>query len=89
MANDIYNAMETLNIEISYVFGVSQDGMIAMALSFEYLEKVGNLVLGVTSSRTNENIKKVVNNWAECAYNRDYSRANRSCEKIVNEVKSI
>ena len=53
LAEDIYDAMNALNIESADVFGVSQGGMIALALTLEHRERVSKLVLGVTSSRVN------------------------------------
>lgn len=89
LADDIYNAMEALNIENADVFGVSQGGMIAMALTLEHPEKVGKLVLGVTSSRANENIKKVVSNWVACAYNRDYITINKETFSLMYTEKYL
>lgn len=76
LADDIYFAMRELNIESADVFGVSQGGMIAMALTLEHPERVRKLVLGVTSARANENIKKVVNKWVACAKNEDHITIN-------------
>ena len=61
LAEDIYFAMKELNIQSADVFGVSQGGMIAMALALEHPRRVTKLVLGVTASRANENIKKMFN----------------------------
>ena len=60
LAEDIYCAMEALHIKSADVFGVSQGGMIAMALTLEHPKYIDKLVLGVTSARVNENIKNVV-----------------------------
>ena len=76
LADDIYFAMKELNIESADLFGVSQGGMIAMALTLEHPERVRKLVLGVTSSRANENIKKVVSKWVTCAQNEDHITIN-------------
>ena len=71
LADDIYFAIKELNLESADLFGVSQGGMIAMALTLAHPERVRKLVLGVTSSRANENIKKVVSKWVACAKNED------------------
>ena len=76
LADDIYFAMKELNIESADLFGVSQGGMIAMALTLEHPECVEKLVLGVTASRANENIKKVVSKWVTCAKNKDHITIN-------------
>lgn len=76
LADDIYFAMRELNMESADVFGVSQGGMIATALTLEHPERVRKLVLGVTSARANENIKKVVNKWVACAKNEDHITIN-------------
>lgn len=89
LANDIYNAMEALNIENADVFGVLQGGMIAMALTLEHPEKVGKLVLGVTSSRANDNIKKVVGNWINCAYNKDHITINKETFSLMYTKKYL
>ena len=50
LAEDIYCAMEVLNIKLVDVFGVSQGGMIAMALTLEHPKCINKLVLGATRS---------------------------------------
>ena len=93
LAEDIYDAMNTLNIDVADVFGVSQGGMIALALALEHPSRVSKLVLGVTASRANENIKKVVNKWVMCAQNEDHVTINRDSfslmytEKYLNKYK--
>ena len=77
LAEDIYYAMEALNIGSTDVFGVSQGGMIAMALTLEHPKLINKLVLGVTSSRLNENIKNVVSKWVSYASNKDYIAINK------------
>ena len=83
LADDIYYATRELNIEKANVFGVSQGGMIAMALTLEHPQLVNKLVLGVTASRANENIKKVVGNWMECALKKDYITINKETFSLM------
>ena len=83
LAEDIYFAMKKLNIESADVFGVSQGGMIAMALALEHPECVSKLVLGVTSSRANENIQKVVGRWVSCAKNQDHVTINNETFSLM------
>ena len=87
--------MKELNIESAAVFGVSQGGMIALALTLEHPEHVNKLVLGVTSSRANETIKNIVKRWVECAHNEDHVTINKDTfslmytEKYLNKYKAF
>ena len=83
LADDIYHAMNGLTIETADVFGVSQGGMIAMALTLKYPERVNKLVLAVTSSRANENIKKVVGKWITCALKKDHITINKETFSLM------
>lgn len=83
LAEDIYCAMEKLNIQLADVFGVSQGGMIAMALTLEHPKCINKLVLGVTSSRVNENIKNVVSKWVNCAHNKDHITINKETFSLM------
>lgn len=56
MAADLNEALEALGLEESAVVGVSQGGMIAQWLAIDHPEKVGKLVLVVTTSRPNGTI---------------------------------
>ena len=83
LAEDIHQAMNALNIDSADVFGVSQGGMIAMALTLEHPQSVNKLVLGVTSARVNENIKNVVEKWVNCARNRDHITINKDTFSLM------
>ena len=83
LAEDIYDAMNALNIDLADVFGVSQGGMIALALTLEHPSCVNKLVLGVTSSRANKNIKKVVSKWINCALNKDHITINKDTFSLM------
>lgn len=83
LAEDIYDAMDALHIDSADMFGVSQGGMIALALTLEHPERVNRLVLGVTASRANENIKKVVGNWINCALNQDHVTINKETFSLM------
>ena len=67
MAADLDEAMEALGIAGSAVVGVSQGGMIAQWLAIDHPEKVGRLVLVVTTSRPNATIEDVVARWVDMA----------------------
>lgn len=83
LAEDIYLAMRALNIESADVFGVSQGGMIALALALEHPECVGKAVLAVTACRANENIKKTVSRWVSCAEIKDSVTVNRETFSLM------
>ena len=89
LAEDIYFAMKELDIESADLFGVSQGGMIALALTLEHPNCVGKLVLGVTSSRANPNIKKVVSRWVDCAKNKDHITINTDTFSLMYTDKYL
>lgn len=63
MARDVAEAMEQLRIEKADVFGVSMGGMIAQHLAIDYPEKVGKLILTVTSARPNPILAESIEEW--------------------------
>ena len=67
MARDQAEAMERLGIEKADVVGVSMGGMIAQHLAIDYPEKVGKLVLTVTSARANPLLTESVEEWIALA----------------------
>ena len=67
MARDQAEAMEQLGIRQADIFGVSMGGMIAQWLAIDYPEKVGNLILVVTSARPNSILTEAVEEWIDCA----------------------
>lgn len=71
MAEDVADAMKTLNINNAYVIGVSQGGMIAQYLAAEHPELVKKLVLGVTAAKTNPLMISAVDGWLAMAENDD------------------
>ena len=83
LAQDIYDAMNALHMDSADVFGVSQGGMIALALTLEYPDRVSKLVLGVTASRANETIKKVVSKWINCARKQDHVTINQETFSLM------
>lgn len=74
MARDQNKAMDKLGINEAYVMGISQGGMVAQYLAIDYPEKVKKLILGVSVSRQNQTVQKVVKNWIRMAEAGDYSR---------------
>lgn len=83
IADDIFAAMKELCITNADVFGVSQGGMIAMALAIEHSAIVNKLVLGVTASRPNETIQNVVGNWIDCSRRGDYVSINKQTFSLM------
>lgn len=77
IAEDIYKAMKVLKIEKTDLFGVSQGGMISMALAISYPECINKMVLGVTASRPNETIRNVIGSWIQSAQKKDHAAINR------------
>lgn len=67
MAADAACAMEQLYINKADIFGVSLGGMIAQYLAMDYPHRVNKLVLGVTASRSNEVMGKVIHDWIQMA----------------------
>lgn len=72
MAQDIVEAMDLLNIPNADILGVSQGGMIAQCIAISNPEKVNHLVLVVTSSKNNEMMNNVVENWIHLAEKQDF-----------------
>ncbi len=72
IAEDVAEAMRTLDITNADVFGVSQGGMIAQYLAIDHPELVHKLVLGVTLSRNNATVEQVIANWISMAEQGDF-----------------
>lgn len=53
--------------------GVSVGGMIAQYLSIDYPEKVGKLILTVTSSRPNPILRSSIGEWVYCVKRGDHT----------------
>lgn len=72
MARDQRAVMEKLGVKDAYVMGVSQGGMIAQFLAIDHPELVKKLIIGVSVSRQNETIQRVVKSWIHLAESNDY-----------------
>lgn len=83
LCDDIRKAMDALGIETASILGVSQGGMIAMALGIKYPSRVGKMVLAVTSSRPNETLLRTVGSFAECAASEDHRTLNRKTLELL------
>ena len=102
MARDQAVAMDALGIEKAHVVGVSMGGMIAQHLAVDYPEKVGNLVLVVTSARPNPILLESLAEWMDHArrgdhaalmdsnlrriYSEDYYRKNKWMIPLVGKL---
>ena len=73
MARDQAQAMALLGIEKADVFGVSMGGMIAQWLAIDYPEKVGRLVLTVTSAEPNPILTESIEEWVALAKAGDHA----------------
>jgi pimeloyl-ACP methyl ester carboxylesterase len=69
MASDQKTAMNLLGLKSACVMGVSLGGMIAQQMAIEFPEVIEKLVIGVSVSRPNDTVKKVVRDWIELAKN--------------------
>lgn len=72
IAADLAEAMRMLDITNADVFGVSQGGMIAQYLAIDHPELVHKLVLGVTLSRNNDTVKRVIADWIAMTQRNDF-----------------
>ncbi|MCF6461990.1 alpha/beta fold hydrolase [Clostridium sp. Cult1] len=72
MAEDQKIAMENLGIKNAHIMGVSQGGMISQYVAIDYPEMVDKLVIGVSVSKQNDTMQKVIKNWITLAENNDY-----------------
>ena len=73
MAADQAQAMELLGIQKADVLSVSMGGMIAQYLAIDYPEKVGKLILTVTSARPNPILRSSIGEWVSCARRGDHT----------------
>ena len=73
LARDQAEAMDALGICRADVFGVSMGGMIAQHLAIDYPEKVGKLILTVTSARPNPILTESIEEWVSCAKRGDHA----------------
>ena len=63
MAADVAEAMETLNLDATYVMGISQGGMIAQWLAVDFPERVQRLILAVTTAKPSQLARERIENW--------------------------
>lgn len=87
MAADQAAAMEQLGIQKADVLGVSMGGMIAQHLAIDYPEKVGKLILTVTSARPNPILEASIDEWVSCAKRGDHTAfMDSNVQRIYSEA---
>ena len=67
MAEDTANAMKTLGLSGTCLFGASQGGMIAMSIAIDSPALVSKLALGSTDCRIEPDRCEVIDHWIELA----------------------
>lgn len=63
MAADVAEAMDTLNLDVAYVMGISQGGMIAQWLAVDFPERVQRLILAVTTAKPSQLARERIEHW--------------------------
>ncbi len=85
MANDTAEAIKRLGLRDVYLFGVSQGGMIAQALTLDYPQLVRKAVFCSTIARITEDNSEILRKWALFAEQGDEESLT---ESMVNTVFS-
>ena len=73
MAADQAKAMELLGIRQADILGVSMGGMIAQWLAIDHPQRVGKLILTVTSPGKNPLLEESIREWVELAEKGDHA----------------
>ena len=73
MARDLKEAMNALNIDRADLLGVSMGGMIAQHFAADYPDRIGKLVLAVTSAGPNPTLCESVAEWISLAMRGDHA----------------
>ena len=63
MAADVAEAMETLNLDATYVMGISQGGMIAKWLAVDFPERAQRIILAVTTAKPSQLARERIEHW--------------------------
>lgn len=83
IADDVAKAMAGLGVAKADFLGISQGGMISMAMAINYPNIVNKLVLGVTASKPNKTMEKVIGRWVECADRKDHIAINNETFSLM------
>lgn len=73
MARDVRDAMDALHIGKADLIGVSMGGMIAQHFAADYPERIGKLVLVVTSAQPNPILTESLQEWISLARQGDHA----------------
>ncbi|MCY7117615.1 alpha/beta fold hydrolase [Streptococcus mutans] len=73
MADELYQALNKLEIKKADIVGISQGGMIAQILAIKYSSFVNKLVLAMTLARNNKISQKTIGNWIRLAESKNIS----------------
>lgn len=71
MAEDTASVMRSLGVSDAYFFGASQGGMMAQIIALNHPGLVKKLVLGSTTSKTDDNASSVLSDWIKKAEQKD------------------
>lgn len=83
MAEDVYRVLEKLEVKQAVVYGVSQGGMMALALAVKHPELVKGLVVCSSQARATKTVKTVGPKWLALAGNHDVVGLNRYFFEVV------
>ena len=83
MASDTAFVLRSLGLFDSYIFGVSQGGMIAQYICAEHPELSKKLILASTSSRSRPDTDRVFSEWSSLAAEGDVVGLNRAFFRYV------
>ncbi len=72
MTDDLVKCMNEVNIDRADIVGVSQGGMIGQTLAINYPDRIGKLVLVVTTPKPTKILKEAIGNWIKLAHKNDY-----------------
>lgn len=85
MAEDVYRALETLDVHEADVYGVSQGGMMALSLAIRHPELVRALALCSTQARAGAIMKNTTREWQRLCALQDTAALNRHfIEKVYS-----
>ncbi len=77
MAEDLYRVLRELHINKTYLYGVSQGGMIAQCIAAYHSDIVEKMVVCSSQCRITETEKEIVKTWVELAEKKNVVDINR------------
>ena len=88
MAADVAEAMETLNLDATYVMGISQGGMIAQWLAVDFPERVQRLILAVTTAKPSQLARERIEHWQKLSQSGNFKHLMQDIAKHSYTQKS-